>query len=177
MTAFEGSRAGLLSVCAAAMLALPGSAAAQVDLGVHGRFSEVRGESWGVGGGLSYLRPRGTDLLVGVSAYGTFYWPDCGASECDAWAGDFLATVKRNGPGGTRPYAGAGAKYVDVSVEAGGNQVSGDAWGFMLLVGSEYGMGDQPIVPFIEFDMAFMSGASDVWDLTLGIRTARGGRR
>ena len=171
------ARAALFSGLAVALLAAgTAETAAQAEIGIHGTLADVRDINPGIGGRLAFLRPTSSGTRVGIEGKYTYYFPDCNGLECSAWGGHIVLLGVRPMTAGAETYAGVGAAYVEVSVDNGSGQTSGDAWGVMVLIGSRF-KPDNPVVPFFEFGWQFMDGFPDVWDITLGLRAPLGGRR
>jgi hypothetical protein len=149
-------------------------ARAQVRLGVHGTLADVQDVVGGVGGRVTFMRASGgTD--VGLEVAGSYYFPSCSGSgiDCDAWGGHAVILGRRPVGGQGQTYAGIGAKYVDVNLRSGDEVRTGDAWGLIVLFGSEFSP-YSPVVPFFEFAWSFMDSFPDIWELTLGLRTSIG---
>jgi len=148
---------------------------AQVEVGVHGTLADVRELSPGLGGRIAFMRPVAGGTKIGVEAKYTYYFPSCRGAECDAWGGQAILMGRRPAGGGAEAYAGIGASYVDVALDNGTDQTRGDAWGLLLVIGSQY-RPYNAVVPFVEFDWQFMNSFTDIWELTLGLRAPLGGR-
>jgi len=151
-------------------------ASAQLELGVHGTLADVYDINPGLGGRVSFFRPTrgGTDL--GLEVKGTYYFPSCRGLECDAWGGHAIVVGRQQVHANAQSYFGVGAAYVDVTGYDGSESASGDAWGLMVLFGSNF-MPDRPVMPFFEFGWQFMDAFPDVWDISVGARASLGGRR
>lgn len=149
---------------------------AQVELGIHGTLADVYDVNPGLGGRVAFFRPtrQGTDL--GLEVKGTYYFPSCRGYDCDAWGGHAVIVGRQAVHANAQSYFGVGAAYVDVTGRKGDQSTSGDAWGLMVLFGSNF-LPDNPVMPFFEFGWQFMDGFPDVWDITLGARASLGGRR
>lgn len=151
-------------------------ASAQLELGVHGTLADVYDINPGLGGRAAFFRPTrgGTDL--GLEVKGTYYFPSCRGFDCSAWGGHAVLVGRQDVTANAQSYFGVGAAYVDVTGTADNESTSGDAWGLMVLFGSNF-MPDNPVMPFFEFGWQFMDSFPDVWDITVGARASLGGRR
>ncbi len=168
-------RRALLAAVAIASIAVP-AADAQVLLGLHGTLADVGDVSPGIGGSVTFFRQTAGDLDLGLDVSGTFYFPSCSGSECDAWGTQAMLVGVQPLSNQVRPYAGVGAKYVDVNGSSGGIDFSGDSWGFAVLLGSSY-QTSSALRPYFELGWSFMDSASDIWEFRLGLRTALSGGR
>jgi hypothetical protein len=169
------SRTLILLLAAMSSAAFTASdASAQVRLGVHGTLADVRDVAAGIGGRIAFMRASGGTNL-GLEAAGTYYFPSCSGFDCDAWGGHIVIIGKRPLGGQAHTYAGIGAKYVDVTGRSGDQSSSGDAWGMIVLFGSEYAP-NSPVMPFFEFGWSFMDSFPDIWEITLGLKVTLGGQ-
>jgi hypothetical protein len=170
-------RATLVVGTMAAILAADAhDATAQVEVGIHGTLADVRDVSPGIGGRVSFMRPTAGGVGLGVEVSGSYYFPSCREiEECSAWGGQALLVGRRAVTNNAQPYFGIGAKYIEANFDDGAGSSTGDVWGLEVLIGSTF-RPDQRVVPFFEFGWGFMDSAADIWELSLGLRAALGGR-
>lgn len=150
-------------------------AAAQVELGIHGTLADVRDVSPGIGGRVSFMRRSAGGVGLGIEVSGSYYFPSCREiEECSAWGGQALLVGRRAVTSNAQTYLGIGAKYIEATFDDGAGSATGDVWGLEVLIGSTF-RPDQRVVPFFEFGWGFMDTRADIWELSLGLRTALGG--
>jgi hypothetical protein len=167
------ARVVVISLAVAAAAAFSASEAdAQIILGVHGTLADVQDVAPGVGGRIAFNRASG-GTNAALEFAGTYYFPSCSGFDCDAWGGHVAIVGRRPLGGQAQTYAGIGAKYVDVNLRSGDETRTGDAWGMIILFGSEYRPASA-VAPFFEFGWSFMDSFPDIWELTLGLRATLG---
>jgi len=168
------ARLAFLAASVPTLLILFGTdASAQVEVGLHGTLADVRDVSPGIGGRVALLRPsRNRRSHVGLEVGASYYFPGSTQGlDLDAWGAQAVLLGRQDTGGRTRSFVGLGAKYVDVTASDGSASTRGDSWGFLALVGVEYGF-ETALSPFFEFGWSFMDNGPNIWEATLGFRYA-----
>lgn len=145
-----------------ALIAAPGIARAQVDIGGQVLYNDDLADGTvGIGGRAKFGVPG---VGLNVRADGNFFFPDCGAVDCDFW--EILANVTLDvAPGSpAAPYVGAGLAFEQLS--GGGGDV--DDTGFNLLGGVELGA-LLPLDVYGELSYRIMDDFTDQLVLSAGV--------
>ncbi|UCC49712.1 MAG: outer membrane beta-barrel protein [Gemmatimonadota bacterium] len=155
----------LVAVCLAALVAVPSTAHAQVDLG--GQLSWGDDADFGIGGRVVLGLPF---EQVPLEVIGTFdyFFPDEGPGGADVTYWELNANIVYRIPVRVpmlTPYAGTGINIAHVSVDTDGVDASDTEVGINLLGGAKYDAG--PVTPFAELRFELDGGEQFV--LSLGV--------
>lgn len=155
----------LVAVCLAALVAVPSTAHAQMDLG--GQLSWGDDADFGIGARVVLGLPF---EQVPLEVIGTFdyFFPDEGPGGADVTYWELNANIVYRIPVQVpmlTPYAGTGINIAHASVDAEGVDVSDTEVGINLLGGIKYNAG--PVTPFGE--MRFELDGGEQFVLSFGV--------
>jgi len=170
-----GLRKALALVAISFALLVPGRVEAQVDAGLSGAISDIRGGTFGVAARLAVAAYSGAEWEFTVEGVGDLFFPPCDAVECDMYGLEFNLLAERRYARRYAVYFGVGAIYENATLEQDGSQVfEGDDWGLNLLLGNRLPTATE-VEPFFEIRLSLMQELTNQVAFAAGIRVPLGG--